>query len=89
MRRNRGRDGGQKRKEGEVNEGVGKREEGDKVVGKREKRDGKHTPFSRRTLVISFTNFFQPVSKEKKKKKKKEGMRDGGMRERGRKREER
>jgi len=50
---------------------VGKREEGDKVVGKREKGDGKHTPFSRRTLVISFTNFFPTSLKRKKKKKKK------------------
>lgn len=44
---------------------------GIKWWGKREKGDGKHTPFSRRTLVISFTNFFPTSLKRKKKRKKK------------------
>lgn len=46
-----------------------KEREGDKVVGKRKKGDGKHAPFSRRTLVISFTNFFSNQSPKRKKKK--------------------
>lgn len=54
-----------------------KEREGDKVVGKREKGDGKHAPFSRRTLVISFTNFFSNQSR-KKKKRGNEGWGDEG-----------
>ena len=66
MRRNRGRDGGKKR-EGEHNEGVGKREERDKVVGKREKGMVSTFPFLEGHLLLASQTFFQLVSKEKKK----------------------
>ena len=68
MRRNRGRDGGKKR-EGEENEGVGKREERDKVVGKREKGMVSTFPFLEGHLLLASQTFF-PTSLEIKKKKR-------------------